>query len=53
LLEDLQEFDRRLEAATRAPAKTKDGRDTVVRWEPELEDGVHINAAPLHELQPS
>ena len=53
LLEELQEFDRRLEAATRVPAKDKDGRDVTVRWEPELDDGVYINTAPLHELLPS
>jgi hypothetical protein len=53
LLEELQEFDRRLEAATRVPAKDKDGRNVTVRWEPELDDGVYINAAPLHELLPS
>lgn len=53
LLEELQEFDRRLEAATRASAKDKHGHDVTVRWEPELDDGVYINAAPLHELFPS
>jgi N-6 DNA Methylase len=53
LLEELQEFDRRLEAATRVPIKDKTGRDTTARWEPELDDSVYINAAPLHELLPS
>jgi hypothetical protein len=53
LLEELQEFDRRLEAATRVPIKDKTGRDTTARWEPELDDGVYINAAPFHELLPS
>jgi hypothetical protein len=53
LIEELQEFDRRLEAATRVPIKDKTGRDTTARWEPELDDGVYINAAPLHELLPS
>jgi type I restriction-modification system DNA methylase subunit len=53
LLEELQEFDRRLEAATRVPIKDENGRDTTARWEPELDDGVYINAAPLHELLPS
>jgi hypothetical protein len=53
LLDELQEFDRRLEAATRVHAKDKDGRDVMVRWEPELDDGVYINAAPLHELLPA
>jgi hypothetical protein len=41
--EDLKELDRRLEAATRFPAKDKDGRPVTVRWEPELDDGVYIN----------
>lgn len=53
LLEELQEFDRRLEAATRVSAKDKHDHDVTVRWEPELDDGVYINAAPLHELLPS
>ena len=44
LIEELQEFDRRLEAATRVPIKDKTGRDTTARWEPELDDGVYINA---------
>jgi hypothetical protein len=53
LLEELQEFDRRLEAATRVPIRDRDGRETTARWEPELDDGVYIDAAPLHELLPS
>jgi len=53
LIEELQEFDRRIEATSRIPVKDKDGRDVTVRWEPELDDGVYINAAPLHELLPS
>jgi hypothetical protein len=52
-IEELEEFDRRLEAVTRVPAADKDGRPVTVRWEPELDDGVLINAAPLHELLPS
>jgi hypothetical protein len=52
-LEELQEFDRLLEAATRVAAKDKNGRNITVRWEPELDDGVYINAAPLHEVLPS
>jgi len=53
LLEELLEFDRRLEAATWVRIKDKEGRETTARWEPELDDGVYINAAPLHELMPS
>jgi N-6 DNA Methylase len=53
LIEDLEEFDRRMEAATRVRVKDKDGHDVTVRWEPELDDGVYINAAPLHDLLPS
>jgi hypothetical protein len=52
-IEELEEFDRRLEAVTRVPATDKHGRPVTVRWEPELDDGVLINAAPLHELLPS
>ena len=52
-IEELEEFDRRLEAVTRVPAADKHGRPVTVRWEPELDDGVLINAAPLHELLPS
>ena len=51
-IEELEEFDRRLEAVTRVPAADKHGRPVTVRWEPELDDGVLINAAPLHELLP-
>jgi hypothetical protein len=53
LIEELQDFDRRIEAATRFAVKDKNGHDVTVRWEPELDDGVYINAAPLHELLPS
>jgi hypothetical protein len=52
-IEELEEFDRRLEAVTRVPVTDKHGRPVTVRWEPELDDGVLINAAPLHELLPS
>jgi hypothetical protein len=52
-IEELEEFDRRLEAVTRVPVTDKYGRPVTVRWEPELDDGVLINAAPLHELLPS
>lgn len=53
LIEELEEFDQRIEAATRVAVKDKDGHNVTVRWEPELDDGVYINAAPLHELLPS
>jgi len=52
-IEELEEFDRRLEAVTRVPAADKHGRPATVRWEPELDDGVYIKAAPLYELLPS
>lgn len=52
-IEELQEFDRRIEAATQVSVKDRDGHDVTARWEPELDDGVYINAAPLHELLPS
>ena len=52
-LEDLREFDRLIEKATRFPIEDKYGRETTVRWEPELDDGVYINAAPLRGLMPA
>jgi len=52
-LEDLKVFDRRLEAASRYEVPPEDGGPRTVGWEPEFDDGVLINAAPLHELLPS
>lgn len=46
---DVQEFIQRLEAVVGA----KNARGETVGWQPELDDGVLINVAPLRELMPA
>jgi hypothetical protein len=53
LLEDLRAFDKRIAAANTVQIKDRDGHHATVRWQPELDDGVLLNAAPLHELAPA
>lgn len=48
-LGDLEAFRRELQAVT----SMQDERGRTVGWEPELDDGVLINLAPLHRLMPS
>lgn len=48
-LVDLEEFDRLLAGAASYPNE----RGEPVGWRPELDDGVLINLAPLHQLVPS
>lgn len=52
IVEDLKAFDENLSAANQCPIKGADGLPTTVRWAPEFDDGVLLNAAPLHELAP-
>lgn len=52
-LEDLKAFDANLSAANQCPIVGADGLPKTVRWESELDDGVLLNAAPLHELMPA
>jgi hypothetical protein len=52
-LEDLREFDKLLHAVTNAEIIGADGKKQVIRWVPELDDGVLINAAPIRSLLPS
>ncbi len=49
LLADLEAFGRELAAVT----TRQDSRGEVVGWEPELDDGVLLNLAPLQTLMPS
>ena len=53
ILEDLKAFDAHLNAANQFPITGADGLLTTVRWEPEPDDGVLLNAAALHELAPA
>ena len=46
---DLEAF----EAAIRRVLEQKDERGETVGWEPEIDDGVILNLAPLRELMPS
>ncbi len=48
LLVDLEEFGRRI----RAVIDRVNDRGEVVGYDPDLDDGVVLNAAPLHELMP-
>ena len=52
-LEDLKAFDAYLGAANQVPITGADGQPKTARWEPELDDGIFLNAAPLHELTPA
>jgi hypothetical protein len=52
-LEDLKAFDASLSAANQFPIKDANGLPGIVRWKPELDDGVLLNAAPLQELAPA
>ena len=45
-MEDLKAFDASLSAANQFPIKGANGLPATVRWEPELDDGVLLNAAP-------
>jgi hypothetical protein len=52
-LEDLKAFDHALTAANNVPIKDAHGKPATTHWSPEFDDGVLLNAAPLHELAPS
>ena len=51
-LEDLKAFDRHVTTLNNFPIKDAKGHQKTVRWQPELDDGVLLNAAPLHGLAP-
>src|SRR5262249_20187063 len=53
VLEDLRAFDQKITAANNVRIKDRKGNSQTVRWTPEFDDGVLLNAAPLHELTPS
>jgi len=53
LLDDLRAFDRSITAANNFSITDRDGGSKIVRWQPEFDDGVLLNAAPLHELTPA
>jgi hypothetical protein len=53
LLEDLRAFDQQIAAANNVLITDRDGQPKTVRWKPEFDDGVLLNAAPLHELTPA
>jgi hypothetical protein len=52
-LEDLKAFDRHITAANNVPIQDAHGKPATAHWSPEFDDGVLLNAAPLHELTPS
>ena len=53
LLDDLRAFDQRITAANNVQIQDRDGRPVSVRWQPEPDDGVLLNASPLHDLAPA
>ncbi|MCI0601820.1 BREX-1 system adenine-specific DNA-methyltransferase PglX [bacterium] len=53
LLEDLKQFDKKLQEAANVEITGVDGKHKVVGWKPEFDDGVLLNAAPIHFLMPS
>jgi hypothetical protein len=52
-LEDLKAFDRHITNVNNFPVLDATGIQNTVGWQPEFDDGVLLNAAPLHELAPS
>ena len=53
IIEDLKGFDARLGAANQFQITGVDGLPKTVRWEPAVDDGILLDAAPLHELTPA
>jgi hypothetical protein len=53
LLDDLRAFDQSITAVNSFSIVDRAGRPQIVRWQPEFDDGVLLNAAPLHELTPA
>jgi hypothetical protein len=53
LLDDLRAFDQNIAAANNFSITDRNGHPKIVRWQPEFDDGILLNAAPLHELAPS
>lgn len=51
-LEDLKIFDGHITTANNFPILDANGNAGTVRWAPEFDDGVLLNAAPLHQLTP-
>jgi hypothetical protein len=52
-LEDLKTFDQHISDANNVPIKDAHGKPATAHWTPEVDDGVLLNAAALHELTPS
>lgn len=52
-LADLEAFDKAITETNSEPIIDAQGRPAVARWTPELDDGVLLNAAPLHRLTPA
>ncbi|MHB8655588.1 MAG: hypothetical protein ACYDA9_17100 [Terriglobia bacterium] len=51
-IEDLKAFDQHITSANNVPILDANNNPKTVRWKPEFDDGVMLNAAPLHELMP-
>ena len=50
---DLEAFHQAIEDTNNEPVIGADGQATTARWVPEFDDGILLNAAPLHRLTPA
>lgn len=52
-LTDLESMQKAIEATNAEPILNAAGQPTTARWDPQFDDGVLLNAAPLHRLTPA
>ncbi len=50
---DLEAFQKAIDESNNEPIINVDGQPATVRWSPEFDDGVVLNAAPLYRLTPA
>jgi hypothetical protein len=53
VLADLEALDQAITATNNEPIVDAEGKAATLRWTPEIDDGVLLNAAPLYRLTPA